>query len=252
VETTLRVLVGFGLTFLLVMLRLEAQRFGAAEYDEAIGGRASSPLRRLAWYVMGVVLVAAILVIHPSPSIDLFMGPGDRGLTILLGMAYALAGTGQALGFAYLYYRRLRLPDAASYPGALINAVATAFVDEAAFRGALLGFLVLVGIDPMISVVIQALVYTLATRTGAPGRDPYTFALALGIGLVGGWVTIQTGGFAASFFGHAVTRFAVFLTTGHAGHLAPRGGEREDIERRRRTPDGWRVVGPAEHARRDR
>ena len=38
----LRIQVAFGLTLLLVMLRLEAERFGAAEYDEPRGGRTVS------------------------------------------------------------------------------------------------------------------------------------------------------------------------------------------------------------------
>jgi membrane protease YdiL (CAAX protease family) len=111
------------------------------------------------------------------------------------------------------------------------------------FRGALLGALVAFGLEPNLALVIQAIVYALATRTGAPGRDLYRFGLAMSIGLVGGWATIATGGIAAAFFGHAVTRVAVFLTTGHSGQWAPKGREAEDVERRRRVPEGWRVVG---------
>ena len=70
--------------------------------------------------------------------------------------------------------------------------------------------------------------------------------LALLIGLGAGWLTIATGGIGAAFLGHAITRFAVFLCTGHAGQVAPRGREDEDIEKRRRPPDGWRVVGTRE------
>jgi len=47
-EGDLRVLVGLGLTLLLVMLRLEAEHFGTAEYDEPVRGRRPSILRRLA------------------------------------------------------------------------------------------------------------------------------------------------------------------------------------------------------------
>ena len=36
----------------------------------------------------------------------------------------------------------------------------------------------------------------------------------LAIGLVGGWVTIATGGIGAAFLGHALTRFAIFAVTG--------------------------------------
>ena len=48
----LRVLVGLGLTLLLVLLRLEASRFGAAEYDEPVRGRCrtepcETPIRRI-------------------------------------------------------------------------------------------------------------------------------------------------------------------------------------------------------------
>jgi len=49
-----------------------------------------------------------------------------------------------------------------------------------------------------------------------------------------------------------VTRFAVFLCTGHAGQFLPRGREEEEIDKRRRPPDGWRVIGPRESAPRDR
>ncbi len=242
-EETLRVLVALGFTLLLVMLRLEAERFGAAEYDEEDRDGHRPPIRRrLTWYLIGVVGVVAILFIHPNPGGELFLGPGDRALAIVYGFLFGAVGVAQAAGVAWYHFRRLRLPDVATYPGALVNAISTAFVDEAVFRGAFLGFLIVVGLEPVLAITIQALVYTLATRLGAPGRDRYMFALALGIGFVGGWLTTVTGGFAASFLAHAITRFGVFLTTAHTGQLLPRGLEREDVERRRWTPEGWRIV----------
>jgi hypothetical protein len=66
--------------------------------------------------------------------------------------------------------------------------------------------------------------------------------LAGAIGLLGGWATFTTGGIGAAFLGHAITRVAVFLTTGHAGQPPARGTDTEDVERRRRTPDGWSAV----------
>ena len=237
---TFRTIIAFGLTLLLVLLRLEAQRFGAAEYDEPIDGRPPPIWRRLAWYVIGVGGVVAILWVHPAPGVELFLSPGDGG--ILLGLALASAGAASAVGIAWWRYHHVRLPDVAAYPGAIVNEIATAFVDEAVFRGALLGFVVLAGVDPNIAILAQAFAYTLATRLGAPGRNRAMFLLSLLIGLVAGWATILTGGIAASFMGHAVTRVAVFLTTGHAGQPAPRGTELEEIERRRRTPEGWRIV----------
>jgi membrane protease YdiL (CAAX protease family) len=241
VEDQLRTLVAFALTLLLVMLRLEADRFGAAEYDEPVGGQPPSLIRRLAWYAIGVVGVVAIYLIHPAPARDLYLA-GGRESGVLLGFGLAAAGAGIAVALAWARYRYVRLPDLSQYPGALVNEIATAVVDEAVFRGALLGFFVVVGVDPRLALVTQAIVYTLATRLGAPGRNRTMFLLALLIGLVAGWATLLTGGIAASILGHGVTRVAVFLTTGHAGQPAARGTEVEELERRRRAPEGWRVV----------
>jgi hypothetical protein len=251
---TLRTLIAFGLALLLVMLRLEAAQFSAAEYDDTIDGRAPSIRRRVSWYGIGMILVAGILVVHPSPRDDLFLGIGDRPLAIAYGFLYAAAGTAIALGVAYYRYRRLRFPDVWSYPGALLNAVITALIDEVTFRGAIFGAILLTGLEPNAANAIQALLYALATRLGAPGRNRYMLVMAVLVGLAGGWVTAITGGIAAAFLGHAVTRFAVFLSTGHAGQFAPRGREVEEIEEKRRPPKGWRVIGPREReqASRDR
>lgn len=240
-EDTLRTLVGLGLTLLLVMLRIEANAFGAAEYDEPIGGVRRSVLRRIAWYGLGIGGVIAILFIHPNAGYDLRLTVGDR-IGILLGLALGIGGVALAVGVAFLRYRRIRLPDVAAYPGALTNEIVTAFIDEATFRGALLGYLLWIGVPGVLAIVTQAIVYTLATRLGAPGRDRYMLLLSLVIGLVGGWATSWTLGIGAAFLGHAITRVAIFLSTGHAGQLAPRGTEPEEVDRRRRAPEGWRVV----------
>ncbi len=249
---TLRTLIAAGLALLLIMLRLEAARFSAAEYDDTIDGRAPSLRRRIAWYAIGLVLVAAIFIVHPSPQDDFALGAGDRPKAILYGFLYAAIGTAIALGIAFYRYRRLRFPDVWSYPGALLNAVVTAIVDEVAFRGAVLGLLLLTGMNATAANLIQAILYALATRLGAPGRNRWLLLMALGIGIAGGWVTAVTGGIAAAFLGHAVTRFAVFLSTGHAGQFLPRGREVEEIEAKRRPPQGWRVIASREPASRDR
>jgi hypothetical protein len=248
-EEGLRILVGLGLTLLLVMLRLEAERFHAAEYDEPIRGRKPSLLRRLAWYVLGVGGVLALLFVHPAAEQDLFLQAGDRS-GIVLALVLGGLGVGQAVALALLHYRRLRLPNIAAYPGALVNEILTAFIDEAVFRGAVLGYLVWAlenteapeGTAASLAILGSALVYALATRLGAPGRDKYMLVLALLIGLVGAWATLLTGGIGAAFLGHAITRVAVFLTTGHAGQPPAKGTEVEDVEKRRRTPEGWRAV----------
>ncbi len=240
-ETDLRVLVGLGLTLLLVMHRVEAQRFGAAEYDEPVRGHRPPVLRRLAWYILGVGGVLALLFAHPTPEASLHLQVGDRG-GILLAFLLGGVGAGQAIGIALYHYRRLRFPDIAAYPGALVNQILTAFIDEAVFRGAVLGYFLWAGADTSLAILGSTVTYVLATRLGAKGRDPYMFILAVMIGLLGGWATLLTGGIGASFLGHAITKVAVFLTTGHAGQPPARGTEVEDVERRRRTPEGWRSV----------
>jgi Type II CAAX prenyl endopeptidase Rce1-like len=250
---TLQRLIAAGLALLLVMLRLEAERFSAAEYDEAHDGRPPSLRRRAAWYGVGFALIAGILFIHPAAREEFMLGAGDdRAKTLVYGFLYGVVGAGAALGVALYRYRRVRLPDVWSYPGALVNAVSTALIDEVTFRGALFGLLLMTNLNPTVANVIQAILYTLATRLGAPGRNRYMLVMALLVGLAGGWVTAVTGGIAAAFLGHSVTRFAVFLTTGHAGQFLPRGREEEEIDERRRPPEGWRVVGPREPASRDR
>ena len=248
-ENDLRILVALGLTLLLVMLRVEAERFGAAEYDEPVRGYRPSVIRRLAWYVIGIGGVVALLFVHPSPEFSLHLAVGDRS-GILIAFVIAGLGVGQAVALAYLHYRRLRFPDIAAYPGALANEILTAFIDEAVFCGAVLGYFlwalagttVAAGTASSLAILGSTVVYVLATRLGAPGRDRYMLLLAVLIGLVGGWATLETGGIGAAFLGHAVTRVAVFLTTGHPGQPPARGTEVEDIEKRRRTPEGWRSV----------
>ena len=87
-----------------------------------------------------------------------------------------------AVAFATYRYHRIRFPDDRSYPGALLNSTATAFIDEATFRGAFLGMMLVGGIDPTVANFTQAIVYTLTTRLGAPGRDRYLLVLTLGMG----------------------------------------------------------------------
>ena len=248
-----RGLIVVGLTLLLALLRLDAERFGTAEYYESDkDGERPRLRRRLAWYGLGAALVVAIFVIHPAPQADLFLGSGDRLGAVFGGLIFAGLGVAQAVAFATLRYHRIRFPDTASYPGALLNSVATAFIDEAAFRGAIFGMILGLGLEANLANILQALLYTLTTRLGAPGRDRYLLVLTLAIGIIAGWLTAVTGGIAAAFLGHAATRFAVFLCTGHTGQTLPKGREVEEIDKRRRPPDGGHVIGSRDHAPRER
>jgi hypothetical protein len=248
-----RSLISIGLLLLLVMLRLDAEKFGTAEYYEATrDGERPKLRRRIAWYGMGFALVIGLLYVHPTPQQDLYLGSGDRLEAVLGGIAYGLLGVLVAVAFATYRYHRIRFPDLWSYPGALLNSTATAFIDEATFRGALLGLMLVAGVNPTLANFTQAILYTLTTRLGAPGRDRYLLLLTLGIGLLGGWLTVATGGIAAAFLGHSIARFAFFLCTGHTGQTKPRAREPEEIEKRRRPPEGWRIIGSRESSSRER
>ena len=239
----IRALVALAITFFLVILRFEAEKFGAAEYDEpARDGRRTSFFRRLSWILLGFALVGALLLVHPDPASDLGISLGDRGEALVLGFGFGALGTIQAIAYAMYRYGRIRFPPTWTYPGAVLNAIGTAFVDEVTFRGAVLGMLILVGINPVTAVIAQAFLYTLATRTGAPGRGRYMFLLTLVGGLVTGWLTIATGAVGAAFLAHAMTRTAVFVCTGHAGQPSPRGQEIEETWEYRRPPPGWRPL----------
>ena len=169
-----RSLISIGLLLLLIMLRFDAEKFGTAEYYEATrDGERPRFRRRIAWYGMGFGIIVALLYIHPTPQVDLFLGSGDRLRAVLGGIAYGLLGILVAVGFATYRYHRIRFPDLASYPGALLNSTATAFIDEATFRGALLGLMLIAGVNPTLANLTQAILYTLTTRLGAPGRDRY-------------------------------------------------------------------------------
>ena len=103
--------------------------------------------------------------------------------------------------------------------------------------------------DANLANLTQAIIYALATRLGAPGRPWYMLVTALVMGLAGGWLVGITGGIGAAFLGHAITRVAIFLTTGHAGLPKARGTEVEEVARRQDLPKGWHVLGSGEATR---
>lgn len=243
-EEQLRVLVGAGLTGLLVLLRLDAFRFGAAEYDdESDSGGWRGASRRLAWYGTGIALAIAIWYIFPSPVDTLNMGIGtDRQESLVLGLAFGGLGTLVAAGYAWFRYRRLRWPEYRHYPGAAANALGTAFIDEVAFRGAILGMTLALGWPTDLAIAFQAILYALATRLGAPGRSRGMLLISLLTGVTAGFLTVWTGGIGASFVAHAITRFATFVTTGHAGLVKPPGQEPEEAFANSLPPEGWEVV----------
>ena len=240
---TVRVLIAVGFFMVLMFLRLEADRFGAAEYDEPNrpkpGRGKAGPWTRSSWYAIGLLLLASIYLIHPTSGNTLYMVLGRKLDVLVFGSVLAALGLAQAAAFARYRYGYLRLPPAPAYPGAALNSIATAVVDEIAFRGALLGTLVAVGLPDGAAILVATLGYVLATRLAAPGRHPYMLLLAGGIGLACGVATLVTGGLGAAIVGHAVTSFAVFVCTGHAGQVQATGSEPEEVELRNGLPEGW-------------
>ena len=243
-ENDLRVLIVVAFTGLLVILRLDAARFGAAEYDDqAAGGGWRAGASRLAWYAVGLAIAAGIFVVHPTPGATLGLALGsDRVTAVGLGLAFGAAGAGVAAAFAWLRYGHLRLPPARTYPGAIANALGTALIDEVAFRGAFMGLLLAAGLPTTGAIAIQALVYGLATRLGAPGRSHAMLLMSLALAVAAGATVVATGGIGAAVVGHGIARFAIFVCTGHAGQVRPPGEEPEEVAEDRLPPDGWQVA----------
>ena len=71
----LRALIAIGLTMLLALLRLDAQRFGTAEYFESVQDMERHQVRRrLTWYGLGIAHRRGDAV-HPSRRVT---GPVPR------------------------------------------------------------------------------------------------------------------------------------------------------------------------------
>src|SRR5262245_41593925 len=126
---------------LALLLRFDAVRFGTAEYDdEEQHGGWRGWIRRLAWYSLAIALIFLIYTLFPNPVSLLHLDLGaDRSRALFLGLLYGIGGTALAFLIAWFRYGRFRLPPARLYPGALVNSVCTAFIDEALFRGIVMG-----------------------------------------------------------------------------------------------------------------
>jgi hypothetical protein len=243
-------LIVLGMLGLLLLLRLDAPRFGVAEYDDSgRNGSWRAWTRRLAWFAIGIALVLLVYWLYPQQISVLHLdiggtvGAADRGKAMLYGLAIGALGIIGAAIFAWGRYGGIRLPAPGAYPGAIVNSVGTAIVDEATFRGILLGLLLHQGIDPWIAIGIAAVVYAVATRLTARGRSKGMLVIDLMLAIVGGWTVVETGGIGAAVLGHAITRFAIFLLTGHSDQSRPFGWEPEAVAGRAMPPKGWDVAG---------
>ena len=215
---------------LLIVLRFDARRFGAADFDdEAQITDWRVWARRLTWYGLGILLVFVCYFVFVQPETLLHLKLGEpRPTAILAGLGTGLLGGAAAAAYAWWRFGQFNLPDLRAYPVGLLSSVATAFIDEAAFRGVLLGLLLFSNWPPIYAVAFQAVVYALATRLGGAGRPRGLLGLWLVMGLVNGGLTFITGGIGAALLAHALTRFAVFVATGHAGQVTPSAASQEE------------------------
>jgi len=232
-----RALFASGFFLLLLLLRLEAERFGAAEFSES-RWRAGF-WTRLSWYLIAGLLLTAMYLVHPSPHDVLFFLVGHRVEAVTCGIGLTALGVGQAAVFAWFRYGNLRLPPLSAYPRAAFVSVGTAVVDEAMFRGAVLGTLLAVGTPQVAAILLTTLIYVLATRMAAPGHSRYMVLMSFGMGLAYAAATVATGGLGAAIMGHVATSFAIFVCTGHVGQVPRTGHEPEDLSAAGAMPAGW-------------
>lgn len=240
----LQTLILYGFVGMLLLLRFDASRFGAAEADdeEATGWR--DWLRRLSWYVLAFGLIGLIYWLYPRPISQLRLQVGgDFGEVLASGLALAAIGAFVAVLYAWLRHREVRLPALHLYPAGLLTCVGAALVDEAVFRGIVLGLLMAAEWPAELAIGFQAVLYVLATRIAGRERPIGMVAIFLGLGLITGWLTLETAGIGAAVLGHALMRFTIFLVTGHAGVLRDVTTEYDEaLEASELTPEGWEVV----------
>ncbi|CAN5764766.1 hypothetical protein BH23CHL8_BH23CHL8_15510 [soil metagenome] len=237
-----------GFTGLMFLLRLDARRFGAAEWDTEEGDWRTWA-SRLSWYLAGLALALLVYALHPQPvsELNLAFAP-DSGEALFMGLLFGLGGTAVAFGLALLRSGRLRFPRPGRYPGAVLSSLGTAFFDEFLFRGVLLGLLLGLGLPDWTAVVAMAIIYAGAVRATSGGRG-LMLLVSLAIGLVGGFLVLETAGIAAGLVGHTITRFVLFLTMGHPGRAVVQAQLRTETQLYALPPTGWARAGDEDDGR---
>lgn len=163
-----------------------------------------------------LAVVAAVPALRESaPSFRLGrLGAGEARVAVLLGAAGA-AGLAAwvALAAPDLDRHARLLPPLSPWlllPVGAAFAFCNAALEEAVFRGAILGFLEKALASPGGALLVQALLFgALHYRTGFPnGAWGVVLTAAYGLGL--GWLRRRSGGLAAPWLAHAVADAAVF------------------------------------------
>ena len=193
----------------------------------------------MAW---ALALLLLIYWLYPQPITVLHLDLGaDREQALIYGSGrpasaarrWPSASRGSGTG-------GFRLPTPGAYPGAIINAVGTAFIDEALFRGVILGLLLHWGWPPALAIAFETILYGLATRLWRPRAQPRDAVHRPGrrVPSAAGWWSRRWASVRRSL-AHAITRFAVFLATGHSDQARPVGWEPEEVAGRALPPKGW-------------
>ncbi len=209
-----------GMAGLMFLLRLDAKRFSAAEWDTQDGDWRVW-LGRLSWYGAGVALALIVFALHPSPvaELNLVLAP-DSSEAMVYGLLFGGAGIITAFILAILRNGRIVFPSPVRYPGGVLTAVGTAFVDEWLFRGVFLGLLLSLNLPDALAIVSAAFIYAFTVRAVTGSRGILMLGTWLAIGLVGGALVVTTLGLGAAFVGHAITRFALFMVMGPPARAA--------------------------------
>ena len=116
----LRIVTALGVLAILLLLRLQAEQFGAAEYMEPSaawrGGRSTrggwgGVWSRLAWYGLALSLLLLVYTIHPQPHDVLSLMAGRHFDVLFFGVLLGALGVGQAAAYARFRYGDVRLPN---------------------------------------------------------------------------------------------------------------------------------------------
>jgi hypothetical protein len=226
----LRIAAAIGLVGLLLLLRFDASRFGAAEYDPGADlDTAGALVSRASWPILAIALAALLAFVLPGGMPILGLDAGQAAFGPTVGMSFAISALGLGLLLWVTWLTGRRWPPAIAkprfWPRAALNASGTALVDEIVFRGVLFALLLAMGVPTWAAFLMQLLTYGLATRLGAAVETLPLLAAVLVLGAVNGWLVLVTGGIVAPLIVHAVLRFAALLVGDGFLALVPRPAE---------------------------
>jgi len=223
----LRIAAAVGVVGLLLLIRFDAARFGAAEYDP--GPDLDTPgalVVRAAWPILAMLLSVVLAVFLPGGRAVMGLDAAASDAASTLGLALAVSGLGIGVLLWLAWLDGHRWPPALIplryWPRAALDAMGAALVDEIVFRAILFSLLLAMGLPVWTAYLIQLLVYGLATRLGMLAETLPLLVGAMVLGAVNGWLVLVTGGIVAPLIVHVVLRFTALVVQRGLGALVPR------------------------------